>query len=92
MKGVEKNGEINRELQAESSEKGKKEKEIQQDLQKVELTKWKQHQVEETKVQKEYHNISQNIISKRMESKMTCNKITFDISSNVQESISQVKP
>ena len=71
MKEVEENGEINVELKVESSEKGKTENESQQDLQKVEIIEGKQRQLEETTVQKLYHSISENIINKGMESKMT---------------------
>ena len=75
----------------ESSEKGKTESARQQDLEKVEIIERKQQQVEKTTVQKDYHNISENIINNGMENKMTCNKITYNMSLNKQESSSQVK-
>ena len=56
----------NEELKDDSSEKGKTESESQKDLQKVEIIEEKQQQVEETTVQKDYHNIGQNIINKGM--------------------------
>ena len=56
----------NEELKDDSSEKGKTESESQKDLQKVEIIEEKQQQVEETTVQKDYHNIRQNIINKGM--------------------------
>ena len=64
MKGVEENGE-------------KTDSESQEDLKKIEITEEKQ-QVEETTVQQMYHNFSENIINNRVESKMTCNNITYD--------------
>ena len=51
----------------------------------------KQQQVGKTAPQKDYHSISENMINKRMESKMTCNKITYNMNLNEQESSSQVK-
>ena len=75
-KRVEENGEINKELKVESSEKRKTERESQQDLQKVEIIEGKQQQVEETTLQKQYHDVTDNLINKVMESKMECNKIT----------------
>ena len=89
MKGVKENGEINEELKVESSENGKAEGESQQDLQKVEIIEGKQGLVEETTVQKEYHSINVNIINKGMGKK--CNKITYNMSLNKQESSSQMK-
>ena len=47
--------------------------------------------MEEITIQKEYHNISENIINKGLESKMTCNKVAYNMSLNEQESTSQVK-
>ena len=91
MKGVKENGEINEELKFESSEKEKIEHQSQKDLQDLEIIEGKQEQVEETTVQIEYHNISANIINKGMESKMTYNKITYNMSLNEKESSSQVK-
>ena len=91
MKGVKENGEINEELKFESSEKEKIEHPSQQDLQDLEIVEGKQEQVEETTVQIEYHSISANIINKGMESKMTYNKITYNMSLNEKESSSQVK-
>ena len=75
MKRVEENGEINEELKVAGSEKVKTES--QNDPKIVENTEVKQQQVEETTVLKGYHVISENIINKGMESKMTCNKITY---------------
>ena len=75
MKRVEENGEINEELKVAGSEKVKTES--QNDLKIVENTEGKQQQVEETTLLKGYHIISENIINKGMESKMTCNKITY---------------
>ena len=74
MNGVEENGEINEKFKVESSEKNKTESKCQQDLQKIGVTEGKQQQVEETTGRKEYHNISENIINKGMENKMTCNR------------------
>ena len=89
MKGIEENVEINEELKVESSEKGKTKS--QQDLQKVEAIEGKQQLVDETTVQKQYHSISENIINKGMESKITCNKVIYNMSLNKQESSSHLK-
>ena len=78
MKRIEENREINEDLKVESSEREKTESESQLYLQKVEFIKRKQQQVEETTVEKEHHN-SENIINKGMESKMTCDKIRYNI-------------
>ena len=86
MKKVEGNGETNEEFVVDRSEKRKTERQSQQDLEKVEITEGKEQQQEETTVQKEYHNMSKNLINKGMESKMTRNKITYDIGLNEQES------
>ena len=91
MNGVEENGKINEELKIESFQKRKTESESQEDLQKLEIIEGKQQQVEETTVQKEHHNISENIINKGMESKMTYIKITCNMSLNKQENTSQMK-
>ena len=40
--------------------------------------------VENTATQKEYHSISENI-KKRVESKITCNKIAYNMTSKKQE-------
>ena len=47
--------------------------------------------MEKTITQKEYHSISENIIKKGVESKITCNKIAYNMSLKEQESSSQVK-
>ena len=91
MKGIEENVEINEELKVEISEKGKTKSESQQDLQKVEAIEGKQQLVDETTVQKQYHSISENIINKGMESKITCNKVIYNMSLNKQESSSHLK-
>ena len=91
MKGIEENVEINEELEVEISEKGKTKSESQQDLQKVEAIEGKQQLVDETTVQKQYHSISENIINKGMESKITCNKVIYNMSLNKQESSSHLK-
>ena len=91
MNGVEENQEINEELKVESSEKEKTASESQQDLQKVEIIEGKQQQVDKTTIQKRYHSIRENIINKGMENRTTCNNITYNMSLNEQESLSQVK-
>ena len=82
MKGVEEIGEINEELKVESSDKERTERERHHCLQKVEIIEGKEQQVEETTTEKDYYSISENIINKGMESKMTCNKITYKMSLN----------
>ena len=82
MKGVVENEEIIQELEVKSCEKGKTESE-------VEIIEVKQL-VEKTTTQKEYHSISENI-KKGVESKITCNKIAYNMSLKEQESSSQVK-
>ena len=47
--------------------------------------------VEKNTTQKEYHNISENIIKKGVESKITHNKIACNMKLKEQESSSQVK-
>ena len=69
MKRVEENGKINQKSEFKDFEKGKTERE-------VEITEVKQQLVEETTTQKEYHSISESIIKKGVESKITSNKIT----------------
>ena len=82
MKGIVENVEIIQELEVKSCEKGKTESE-------VEIIEVKQL-VEKTATQKEYHSISENI-KKGVESKITCNKIAYNMSLKEQESSSQVK-
>ena len=82
IKGVVENEEIIQELEVKSCEKGKTESE-------VEIIEVKQL-VEKTATQKEYHSISENI-KKGVESKITCNKIAYNMSLKEQESSSQVK-
>ena len=41
----------------------------------------KKQLVEKTTTQKEYHSINENIIKKGIESKITCNKIAYNMSS-----------
>ena len=84
MKEVVENGEIIQELEVKSCEKGKTES-------KIEAIEVKKQLVGKTTRQKEYHNISENIIKKGVESKITCNKIAYNLSSKEQESSSQVK-
>ena len=84
MKGVEENGEMNEELKVKSSKKAKTEIEI-------EIIKLKQQPGEETTTQKEYHVISENIIKRGVESKITFNKIAYNMSLNEQENSSQMK-
>ena len=84
MKGVVENGEIIQELEVKSCEKGKTES-------KVEIIEVKKQLVEKTTTQKEYHSISESIIKKGVESKITSNKIAYNISSKEQESSSQMK-
>ena len=84
MKGVVENREINQELEVIICEKGKTESE-------GEITEVKQQLVEKATTQKEHHSISENIIKKGVKSKITCNKIAYNMSSNEQESSSQVK-
>ena len=76
IKGVVENEEIIQELEVKSCEKGKTESE-------VEITEVKQL-VEKTATQKEYHSITENI-KKGVESKRTCNKIAYNITSKEQE-------
>ena len=74
MKGVEENGDINKELLVDSSEKGKTESASQQDLEKLERIEGKQQHTEEIIIQKEYDCISKISISKGIKSKeMTSN-------------------
>ena len=84
MKGVVENGEIIQELEVKSCEKGKTES-------KVEAIEVKKQLVGKTTRQKEYHNISEKKKKKGVESKITCNKIAYNLSSKEQESSSQVK-
>ena len=72
MKGVEENGEINQELEVKSCEKGKTESEVG-------IIEVEQQLVKETTTKKEYHIISKNIIKKGVQSKITCNKITYNM-------------
>ena len=83
IEGVVENEEIIQELEGKSCEKEKTETE-------VEIIEVKQL-VEKTTTQKEYHSISENIIKEGVESKITCNKIAYNMSSNEPESSSQVK-
>ena len=84
MKGVVENGEIIQELEVKSCEKGKTES-------KVENIDVKKQLVEKTATQKEYQSISENIIKKGVESRITCNnKIVNNMRSKEQESSSQV--
>ena len=76
MKRVEENGQMNKKLIADSVEKEKTKREIQQDLQKVEIIERKQKLVEKTAVRKKYHNLNENLMNKIIERKMTRNKIT----------------
>ena len=84
MKGVVENGEIIQELEVKSCEKGKTES-------KVEIIEVKKHLVKKTTTQKEYHSISENIIKKGVESKITGYKTAYNMSSKEQESSLQVK-
>ena len=84
LKGVAENWEIIQELEIKSCEKGKTESE-------AEIIEVKKQLVEKTTTQKTYHSISENIIKKGIESKITCNKITYNMSSKGQESWLQVK-
>ena len=79
MKGVVENGEIIQELEVKSCEKGKTES-------KVEIIEVKKQLVGKTTTQIEYHSISENIMKKGVES-----KITYNMSSKKQESLLQVK-
>ena len=76
MKRVEENGQMNKKLIADSVEKEKTKREVQQDLQKVEIIERKQKLVEKTAVRKKYHNFNENLMNKIIERKMTRNKIT----------------
>ena len=67
---------IIQELEVKSCEKGKTESEVEI----IEI----EELVENTATQKEYHSISENI-KKRVESKITCNKITYNMTSKEQE-------
>ena len=84
MKGLVENGEIIQELEVKSCEKGKTESE-------VEIMEVKKQLVEKTTTQKEYHSISENIIRKAVERKITCNKNAYNMISKEQESSLQVK-
>ena len=83
MKRVVENEEIIQELEVKSCEKGKTESE-------VEIIEVKQL-VEKTTTQKEYHSISENIIKKGVESKITCNKIAYNMNSKEQENGTKVQ-
>ena len=83
MKGVVENEEIIQELEVRSCEKRKTES-------KVEIIEVKQL-VEKTRTQKEYHSISENIIKKGVESKITCNKIAYNMTSKEQENGTRVQ-
>ena len=83
MKGVVENEEIIQELEVRSCEKRKTES-------KVEIIEVKQL-VEKTRTQKEYHSISENIIKKGVESKITYTKIAYNISSKEQENCTRVQ-
>ena len=82
MKGVVENEEIIQELEVKSCEKGKTESE-------VEIIEVKQV-VEKTATQKEYHSINENI-KKGVESKITCNKIAYNMTSKEQENGTRVQ-
>ena len=84
IKGVVENEEIIQELEVKSCEKGKTESE-------VEIMEVKKQLVEKTTTQKEYHSISENIIRKAVERKITCNKNAYNMISKEQESSLQVK-
>ena len=83
MKGVVENEEIIQELEVKSCEKRNTES-------KVEVIQVKQL-VEKTRTQKEYYSISENIIKKGVESKITYNKISYNISSKEQENCTRVQ-
>ena len=82
MKGVVENEEIIQELEVKSCEKGKTESE-------VEIIEVKQV-VEKTATQKEYHSIRENI-KKGVESKITCNKTAYNMTSKEQENGTRVQ-
>ena len=73
---------IIQELEVKSCEKGKTESE-------VEIIEVK-HLVEKTATQKEYHSISENI-KKGVESKITCNKTAYNMTSKEQENGTRVQ-
>ena len=82
IKGVVENEEIIQELEVKSCEKGKTES-------KAEIIEVK-HLVEKTATQKEYHSIIENI-KKGVESKITCNKIAYNMTSKEQENGTRVQ-
>ena len=82
IKGVVENEEIIQELEVKSCEKGKTESE-------VEIIEVKQV-VEKTATQKEYHSINENI-KKGVESKITGNKIAYNMTSKEQENGTRVQ-
>ena len=82
IKGVPENDEIIQELEVKCCEKGKTESE-------VEIIEVKQL-VEKTATQKEYHSISENI-KKGVESKITCNKTAYNMTSKEQENGTRVQ-
>ena len=82
IEGVVENEEIIQELEGKSCEKEKTETE-------VEIIEVKQL-VEKTTTQKEYHSISENI-KKGVESKITCNKIAYNMTSKEQENGTRVQ-